>query len=133
MSKLPGPIENWLTTFAQAVRERDFAAGRQLFDADVVSFGTAGYRLNGLDQLVAEQWQVIWPKTSGFSFDLKTAHVVQNETLTLVVVEWSSQGTDGRGRLFPRQGRSTLLLRNGEDGLRAVHTHFSMSPTEFSA
>lgn len=133
MSTLSEPIETWLKTFAKAVRERDFTTGERLFDRDVVAFGTAGFRLNGLAQLVADQWKAIWPKTTGFDFDLATTHVVQDGTLAIVVAEWSSQGIDGEGRTFPRRGRSTLVLRDGAEGLKAVHSHYSMAPATLRA
>ena len=54
--------EQWLRTFEAAVRARDFAGGRTLFAADAVAFGAWARAVAGLDNIVREQWQNVWPR-----------------------------------------------------------------------
>ena len=66
--------EQWLQTFEAAVRARDFAGGRTLFATDAVAFGTWARAVAGLDSIVREQWENVWPRIRGFRFE-PGAHV----------------------------------------------------------
>lgn len=68
----------WMTQFAQAVRQQDFDAGSALFSDAVLGFGTRATRVLDLAQLQIEQWQFIWPNTTGFEFQLEAA-VIQGQ------------------------------------------------------
>src|SRR5438093_1397162 len=61
--------EQWLRTFEAAVRARDFAAGRALFADDAVAFGTWARAVAGLDHIIREQWQNVWPRIRDFRFE----------------------------------------------------------------
>jgi len=119
-------VGRWLDAFAACVRERDLAGGRALFDADAVGFGTVTETYGSRDELVAQQWSDVWPRTEDFSFTTADHHWLA-EDLCAVAATWRSVGTDGDGRRT-RTGRATLVLRRDDDRLVAVHSHFSMSP-----
>jgi len=122
---LPAGVAAWLRDFASAVRERDLAAGRALFDAGVVAFGTLCPRANGLDELVAKQWHPVWSETDGFDFDLDGVVAAVDGAHAVVAATWSSRQRDAGGA---RRGRATLVLRRTGGRWRAVHTHFSLMP-----
>ena len=114
--------------FSAAVRARDFARAELLFLPDVVSFGTVGHLLNGLVNLRREQWEVVWNRTSDFTFDESTIVVQEDPAMTVVLTEWASTGYGADGKPFPRRGRATIVLRRRESGWLASHTHFSFTP-----
>jgi ketosteroid isomerase-like protein len=119
-------IEEWLRAFAQAVRERDYATGRSLFAPDVVAFGTVAERAEGIDALVARQWRVVWETTRGFEFDAGSLRGERHGDRAWIAATWSSVAeTEGRRRT----GRATLVLARDDRGWRALHTHFSLTPT----
>jgi ketosteroid isomerase-like protein len=118
----------WLKQFAAAVRNRDFALGRKLCDDDIVGFGTVAFRADCLDELFANQWQVIWTSTKDFDFDYATASSQADTNMAVLMATWHSIGVDKCGMEFPRSGRATVVLKRHDDEWRAVHTHFSMEP-----
>jgi ketosteroid isomerase-like protein len=125
---LPADVAAWLGAFARAVRERDFAAGRSLFDPHAVAFGTLCPRAGDLDVLVEKQWRPIWNATEGFDFDYATALAALDGAQAVVATTWASRDAGSRGARAQRRGRATLVLRRDAAGWRAVHSHFSMEP-----
>lgn len=124
------PAEAWLRGFAEAVRERDYVGARTMCHENVTGFGTVSSRYQGIDELHQEQWHNVWDRTEGFDFDLGTATIWADGALVVAISEWSSVGLDGDdddGRRA-RHGRATIVLTGSDDDLKAVHTHFSMSP-----
>lgn len=119
-------VSAWLDAFATCVRDRDLDRGRTLFSPDAVGFGTVARRYEGIDELVGEQWSEVWSRTEEFTFDA-VDHRWLDGSLCAVAATWHSVGTDGDGRRR-RTGRATLVLHRTDDGLRATHSHFSITP-----
>lgn len=121
-------LDAWLRAFSRAVRDRDFASGKSLFDAGVVSFGTVCSRADTLDELQANQWQFIWPNTRDFDFEYAEAATLVEGDQAVIVAGWSSTGFKVDGAPFQRRGRATIVLRRQLSEWKAVHTHFSLEP-----
>lgn len=128
MEPLPDFLEQWLRDFSRAVRDRDFRSGRDLFDEKVISFGTVCSRAENLDELMQQQWQLIWPNTEGFDFEYHSARSALSERQIVIISGWHSRRLVPDGQMLLRQGRATLVLKREGNDLRAVHTHFSMLP-----
>lgn len=120
-------VHQWLTEFAEAVRDRDFATGRELFAHDVVSFGTVNEMLEGIDVLEQKQWQKVWSITRGFDFDYPSVRCQLDQNHGWAVALWSSQGQNVKG-WFDRHGRATFIFERRGTKLLAVHSHFSTTP-----
>ena len=126
-SRQPSDVDAWLEAFAACVRARDHAGARDLFAPDAAGFGTVADRYDGLDELQLTQWSEVWERTTGFAFDGGDARW-STPDLCVVAATWRSRRADGPGS-GERTGRATLVLRTDPDGsLRAVHSHFSMTP-----
>ncbi len=121
-------LKRWLSEFADAVREKDFAHGRELFDDNVVAFGTFAESIRGLDELVERQWAVIWKNTDGFRFDLDDFTGEISGSVAWAAARWHSTGIHKDGRTFPRSGRATFVLSRHGDMWKAVHSHHSIDP-----
>lgn len=122
-------VEAWLLRWTACIAQDDRVAAQDLFDAQVLGFGTVATRADGLQALLQAQWGRVWGRTRGFRFLLETMCCWHVEGLLCLAVQWESTGLDaGTGEPFSRQGRATVVLREGSDGLRAVHTHFSIDP-----
>jgi ketosteroid isomerase-like protein len=128
MATLTLEMETWLRAFARAVRERDYAAGRQLFDERVDAFGTVSFRSTSRAELERNQWSRVWPNTREFEFDYATAAAIERPDMRVILTGWTSLGLTG-GAEFLRRGRATIVLVKQSDDWRAVHTHFSMEPS----
>lgn len=119
-------VEVWLENWVAAIRSRDFEAGRRLFAADVVAFGSLSSIMVGREALVAEQWQKVWSATRGFTFGAPALFTVSDD-LAVFAAEWRSEGVGDDGT-YDRQGRATLVLQARPEGLVCVHSHVSMLP-----
>jgi len=129
MAPPPATPEQWLRTFEAVVRARDFAGGRAMFAADAVAFGTWARAVSGLDNIVREQWQNVWPRIRDFRFD-GDAYVRASGDSAWIAAGWRTEATGPDGRPFTRPGRGTFVLeRRGGEWL-AVHSHFSLLPSQ---
>src|SRR5882672_6348251 len=117
-------FRHWLETFADYVREVDYASARPLFHPDVLAFGTHNDVVSGIDKWVATQWDKVWPKTSDFRFVLEQASVLSSpdEMMATVIAPWTSTGYYPDGTPFPRPGRATLVFSNSADGWTCMHS-----------
>jgi ketosteroid isomerase-like protein len=126
----PSEPEAWMRAWRDAIRARDYDAGRRLFAPEVESFGTLAGAVSGLDGLCERQWREIWPQTEAFDFDWPGLKLWSSgeRDLVLVACGWESRGVRPDGTRYPRRGFATVALRRAPDGgLRAVHTHFAMA------
>jgi ketosteroid isomerase-like protein len=121
--------EQWLQTFEAAVRARDFAGGRTLFAPDAVAFGTWARAVAGLDNIVREQWENVWPRIRGFHFE-PDAHVHTAGDSAWIAGGWLTEVTGPDGRPVTRPGRGTFVLERRGGTWLAVHSHFSLLPSQ---
>jgi hypothetical protein len=127
-------VVGWFRHLERCVRAVDFDGARPIFADEAVGFGTYGAMLDGLDALVAGQWQNIWPNIEGFTFDLDTLRFGADHfddgpsRVVWAICRWDSVGRDASGRTFDRPGRATVILERRSGMLKALHTHFSLVP-----
>jgi ketosteroid isomerase-like protein len=119
----------WLLRFSAAVREQEYAKGRELFALDVIAYGTFSVALEGLESLEANQWRHIWPATRNFSFDLDSVKCKGNSEFIWIGATWHSQGCCASGDWFDRHGRASFVLEQRDGKWVAIHSHHSISPT----
>lgn len=120
----------WLLEWQGCIQTRDVERARQLFSVQVVAFGTYTNHLQGLEDLIVEQWEPIWKTTDGFRFIIQegTFYTSSDGSFACAGMPWLSYGYREDGTRFPRAGRCTILLQRAGRGDRwtAVHTHFSL-------
>ena len=121
-------ITDWLRKFARLVRERDIEHGKALFANEVVGFGTVASAVSGIEDLIDQQWQQVWPYTEGFEFDYDKLNTTTADGLAWAAAPWSSVGFDDDGKPFDRHGRATIVLKQVDGAWLAIHTHFSLTP-----
>jgi ketosteroid isomerase-like protein len=129
MATPPTTPAEWLRAFEAAVRARDFAGGRTMFAADAVAFGTWARAVAGLDNIVREQWQNVWPRIRDFRFDAD-ARVHTAGDSAWIAAGWQTEATGPDGRAFTRPGRGTFVLERRDGTWLAVHSHFSLLPSQ---
>jgi ketosteroid isomerase-like protein len=126
---LPTDVVAWFQYMQGCVQNVDFDRAKPIFSEKAVGFGTYGAMLDGLDTLVAGQWQNIWPTIKGFTFDMDSLRHGEDGKLVWAICRWDSFGKRADGTEYPRPGRATVILERDGDLLKAVHTHFSLVPT----
>lgn len=120
----------WLDRFSECVREKDLAGAEQMFERNVLAFGTRNELLPDLEALRDQQWQPTWSATRDFRFLPETIHVDIGDggTCAWASCLWSSEGVPEDGPPFERRGRATFIFVRDRTW-RCVHSHLSMSPT----
>ena len=125
-------ISDWFSSWDKLVDGVDFVPARDLFDPEVIGFGTRMDIVSGIDNLETAQWRHVWPTIEGFRFDLSTLHcMVSPDRLQAVgIALWRSKGSHEDGSAFERPGRATVVFRreSADDPWRAAHTHISLNP-----
>lgn len=129
MSEATAEVAAWLSAFEAAVRARDFEAARPMFASDAVAFGTWASAVSGLDRIENEQWRNIWPRIRRFRFEERPVIRATADSAWIAAV-WYSEATGLDGHPFDRPGRATLILTRRDGRWLAVHTHFSLTPSQ---
>jgi ketosteroid isomerase-like protein len=129
MTSSPATPEKWLEVFETAVRGCDFAAGRTMFADDAVAFGTWARAVAGLANIEREQWQNVWPRIRGFHFEADPS-VRTSGDHAWIAGGWSTEVTGPDGRPLERPGRGTFVLERRDGRWLAVHSHFSLLPSQ---
>jgi ketosteroid isomerase-like protein len=122
-------VSTWLKEFEAAVRARDFDTGRRMFAHDAVAFGTWARAVSGLDNIVREQWQNVWPRIRNFTFEPPAVGGSSTDT-AWIAASWWSDATGPDGTPFQRHGRATFVLGRRGGKWVAVHSHVSLLPTQ---
>src|SRR5258705_7223708 len=117
--------QEWLRTFEAAVRARDFTGGRELFAPDAMAFGTWARAVAGLDNIVREQWQNVWPRIRDFHFE-PGAQVQASGDSAWIAGGWLTEVTGPDGRSITRPGRGAFVLERPARQLLARPSHFSL-------
>lgn len=123
-------IAAWFDTMQEFVVNQDYAAARNMFDANVIGFGSRT-AVEGIDFLERDQWRLVWPKLKSFTFDVAQGRIVFSDdgSMAMAAVPWSSVGETETGGAFDRPGRATVVFRQDADAgdWRAIHIHFSLA------
>ena len=125
-------LTSWLNEWSGYVRARDFTSARQMFDPDVIGFGTHMRLVRGLDNLERDQWRNVWGTIEDFHFltDQMECGVSNDGLRAWAIVPWSSTGFLEDGSPFDRPGRATVLFARPAVSApwRSIHTHISLAP-----
>lgn len=127
---LRAELLDWFELFASCVRDRDFAAGKRLFDSKVIAFGTRNEMMKGLDALHEMQWRPTWNSTRDFRFLRETIHIdiAASGDVAWGSGLWTSRAEPEGGPGFDRSGRATFCFSRRQ-GWRCTHSHLSLSPS----
>lgn len=121
-----GAIAEWFAKLSSYVSTENYEAARKIVADDVAAFGTQADAVVGLDLLQSEQWEQVWPRTSGFKVLMETVRSGGDAGIAWGMATWTSFGYDEKGLVFDRPGRATIVLRRDGARWEAVHTHFSL-------
>jgi ketosteroid isomerase-like protein len=124
-------IAGWFQRWGPLVASVDFVPARDLFDPQVVGFGTFQDHVRGVAGLETDQWRRVWPTIEEFRFATETmvAEVSPDRLMAYAAILWTSTGLAEDGTRFDRPGRCTVVLRRAAPGAPwlGIHTHFSLA------
>jgi len=122
-------VKDWLSRFAACVRDVDYAAAYPFWHEDIVIFGTYQELVRSRKAWTETQWDNVWPRTEGFTFDLANTTVLASSdgSMAVAIAPWTSTGFHADGTPFDRPGRATIVLARQPDGRwLGVHSHMSL-------
>ena len=124
-------IKSWFGKWEEFVVGCNFKSARDLFEEEVVSFGTWMNVVQGLDELELKQWKNIWPTIKGFKFLTETLFIQMSPDKLFAnsILTWESLGFDEKGTSFYRTGRASVVLKRIDiyNDWKGIHTHFSLN------
>lgn len=123
-------ILDWLARFATCVRAVNYRDAYPFWHEQALAFGTHKKVLEGLWDWRDRQWDSVWPKTDGFTFDAEATRVLASPDgqMAIAITPWGSTGYNPDGTPFDRPGRaSIILMRGGPEGWVGVHSHMSLA------
>jgi hypothetical protein len=124
-------VKLWFDVWEEYVQDRNFELAKNIFDNEVVSFGTWLDVVEGLDQLCSGQWKNIWPTINNFKFltDTLFIQISPDRLFVNAILVWNSLGYDQKQNSFLRTGRATVTLKrvNLNSNWKGIHTHFSLN------
>ena len=116
----------WLKSFEISVKNLDFTQAQALYDSQATLFGTLVIMSQSIEDYKKNQWAVMWNMSKNFRFSeilridvLDSVAIISTmwENTTLVNEEW-----------IERSGRASLCLIKANEQVKAIHSHFSLSP-----
>jgi catechol 2,3-dioxygenase-like lactoylglutathione lyase family enzyme/ketosteroid isomerase-like protein len=122
------PVRAWLRELQERVRAVDYEGGRALCVPDLLAFGTVARLVEGIDDVMLEQWRKVWPAILDFTVLVDEARGTVTGDLAWVAAPWTSRGVAADGSTFERPGRLTVVLERRDGRWLARHTHFSLAP-----
>ncbi len=134
-NKLKKEITSWLQRFAEMVRSKKYTDAEEFFDKNTFGFGTIAALYSNLAEYETKQWKECWGTTKDFEFDYSTLQFITSDDKSLIVIGimWKSIGVKPDGSEFPREGRTTTVLKRDKKtgSLISVHNHYSRVPKNF--
>ena len=116
----------WLTSFEISVNNRDFEKAQALYDSKATLFGTLVIMSQSTEDYKKNQWGVIWNTSKNFRFS-EILRVDVFDSVAIISTMWKNT-TLVNEDWTERSGRASLCLIKANEQVKAIHSHFSLSP-----
>ena len=116
----------WLKSFEISVKNRDFAKAQALYDSQATLFGTVVVMSQSTEDYQKNQWAVMWNTSKNFKFT-EILRIDVFDSVAIISTMWENT-TLVNEEWIERSGRASLCLIKANEQLKAIHSHFSLSP-----
>ena len=116
----------WLKSFEISVKNRDFAKAQDLYDSQATLFGTVVVMSQSTDDYKKNQWALIWNTSKNFKFT-EILRIDVFDSVAIISTMWENT-TLVNEEWIERSGRASLCLIKANEQVKAIHSHFSLSP-----
>jgi len=116
----------WLKSFEFSVKNRDFAKAQALYDSQATLFGTLVGMSQSTENYKKNQWEVIWNTSKNFKFT-EILRIDVFDSVAIISTMWKNT-TLVNEEWIERSGRASLCLIKANEQVKAIHSHFSLSP-----
>ena len=116
----------WLKSFEISVKNRDFAKAQDLYDSQATLFGTVVVMSQSTEDYKKKQWALIWNTSKNFKFT-EILRIDVFDSVAIISTMWENT-TLVNEEWIERSGRASLCLIKANEQVKAIHSHFSLSP-----
>jgi len=116
----------WLKSFEISVKNRDFEKAQALYDSQATLFGTLVGMSQSTENYKKNQWEVIWNTSKNFKFT-GILRIDVFDSVAIISAMWKNTTLINEDWI-ERSGRASLCLIKASDQVKAIHSHFSLSP-----
>ena len=116
----------WLKSFEISVKNRDFTQAQALYDSQATLFGTLVIMSQSIEDYKKNQWAVMWNTSKNFRFS-EILRIDVFDSVAIISTMWKNT-TLVNEDWIERSGRASLCLIKANEQVKAIHSHFSLSP-----
>ena len=116
----------WLKSFEFAVKNREFGKAQSLYDSQAVLFGTLVFKSQSIEDYRKNQWENIWSSSKNFKFT-EILRIDVFDSVAIISAIWKNTSLVNEDWI-ERSGRATLCLVKANGQVKAIHSHFSLTP-----
>ena len=116
----------WLKSFEISVKNCDFGKAQALYDSQAALFGTLVIKSQSIQDYRKNQWENIWNSSKNFKFT-EILRVDVFDSVAIISAMWRNT-TLVNEDWIERSGRASLCLIKVKEEVKAIHSHFSLTP-----
>ena len=116
----------WLKSFEISVKNRDFGKAQDLYDSQATLFGTLVIKSQSTEDYKKNQWAVIWNMSKNFRFS-EILRIDVFDSVAIISAMWKNTTLINEDWI-ERSGRASLCLIKANEQVKAIHSHFSLTP-----
>ena len=116
----------WLKSFEISVKNRDFVKAQALYDSQATLFGTLVGMSQSTENYKKNQWEVIWNTSKNFKFT-GILRIDVFDSVAIISAMWTNTTLINEDWI-ERSGRASLCLIKANEQVKAIHSHFSLTP-----
>ena len=116
----------WLKSFEISVKNLDFTQAQALYDSQATLFGTLVIMSQSIEDYKKNQWAVMWNTSKNFRFS-EILRIDVFDSVAIISTMWENT-TLVNEEWIERSGRASLCLIKANEQVKAIHSHFSLSP-----
>jgi hypothetical protein len=116
----------WLKSFEIAVKNREFGKAQALYDSQAALFGTLVIKSTSIEDYRKNQWENIWNSSKNFQFT-EILRIDVFDSVAIISAIWENTSLVNEDWI-ERSGRATLCFIKVKEEVKAIHSHFSLTP-----
>jgi len=119
-------VLEWIKSFESSVKNREFEKAQSLYDSQAALFGTLVFKSQSTEDYRKNQWENIWNSSKNFKFT-EILRIDVFDSVAIISAIWENTSLVNEDWI-ERSGRATLCFIKVKEEVKAIHSHFSLTP-----
>ena len=119
-------VLEWIKSFESSVKNREFEKAQSLYDSQAALFGTLVFKTQSIEDYRKNQWENIWNSSKNFKFT-EFLRIDVFDSVAIISAIWENISLVNEDWI-ERSGRATLCFIKVKEEVKAIHSHFSLTP-----